>query len=66
MSVDGDVVTIEGTGIVNLKPGRRFSSRIVNGRPDVVAMTIRTAGGSLIYEHQQAVSAGDVRVVRLP
>ena len=66
VSMDGDVVTIEGTGVVNLKPGRRFRVRIVNGLPDVLAMTIRTAGGSLIYEHQQAISAGDIRVVPVP
>jgi hypothetical protein len=66
VSVDGDIVTIEGTGVVNLKPGRRFTMSIANGRPDVLAITIRTADGRLIYEHQQAVSAGDIRVVPLP
>jgi CSLREA domain-containing protein len=64
MSAAGDTATIEGIGFVNGKAGHRFTATIVDGRPDTFGIVVRKPDGRVLYDHRQAATEGNLRIMR--
>lgn len=63
LTVAGSTATLEATAFVNGKSGYRCTVTIVEGRPDAFGIVIRKPDGKVIYDHRQAATDGNLKIV---
>jgi hypothetical protein len=64
VAVSNNTATIEGTALVNGRSGHRFTLTVIDGQPDVFGIVVRRADGRIIYDHRQAATEGNLRILR--